>query len=263
VGTRRGFTLLETLIAMALLVGIGLVILALFKSGFESTAHGKMRIEVQQKARGVLERISRELGQAALLPSIPGLTRSGQAENSEAPSPVLIPAPTVSGARRWQGTSTNQVIFSVGKLGTGSSSVNTARLADYTLVEYQVKGVVRPDGTAPGPVVRRTYQAFSSTSPAAYNGGIDAMNWLLTPASLTNLIPLGNGSTEEIVASVPFPQTDGVRFTVSHNSDARNNFHSSLFELTVQVAQYPNGQSSRERKEAVEQTTVSALGSGT
>lgn len=259
----RGFTLLETLIAMAILVGVGLVIVALMKSGFESSAHGKMRIEVQQKARGIVERLSKELGQAALLPSIPGLTRTGQSENSEAPSPVLIPAPTMSGAKRWQGTSTNQVIFSTGRLGTGNTSVDSARLTDYTLVEYQVKGTLRADGTAPGPVVRRTYQAFASTSPVAYNGGIDALNWILTPGSLTNLNPLGNGATEEIVASVPFPQSDGFRFTVTHNSDARNNFHSSLFELTVQVVLYPNGQSSRERKEAVEKTTVSATGSGT
>lgn len=259
---RRGITLIEMLIATGLLVAVGLVILALFKWGFESTAHGQMRVEVQQKARLVLERMSRELSQAALLPAVPGITRTGQSESSEAPSPVLLPSPSLSADRRWTGSSTNHIVFAVAEMRTGSQSVGTARLDDYSLVEYQVLGTQRADGTAPGPLVRRVYKAFASTSPVAYNAAINPLTWALSPAQLSNVIMNGDGSTQTVVETVPFPESDGIRFTVAHNADARSTFSSSLFELTVQIVQYPRGQSKRERKEAVEQTTVSARGSG-
>lgn len=65
----RGFTLAELLVALALLGLTLAAVVTIYQSGLETYVAGASQIEVQQNARTVLERMSRELREA---PAITG-----------------------------------------------------------------------------------------------------------------------------------------------------------------------------------------------
>ncbi len=64
---RRGFTLIEILVAMAILVIVIASTLAIFRASTASWRKGEMRAQRYQQARFILERMSREI--ASILPA--------------------------------------------------------------------------------------------------------------------------------------------------------------------------------------------------
>lgn len=154
---RRGFTLVEVLVSGALLIVVGLVVLALLLWALDGTAAGQVQQLTQQDARNALETLRSDLNQSV----VPPLGTSG---SLLVPSGVLIPTsyqtiPTQDGFTQETPTpvnpvtlsSTNLVAFTVPNKSI-SSFIPTllsdeSGKAEYCLVVYYVTDSTGQDVT--------------------------------------------------------------------------------------------------------------------
>jgi len=72
----RGFTILELLVATAVLALLVLLIAQLFNSASSVTTHNNKRLDADAQARGVLDRMGVDFGRAVLLPDVDYFVKS-------------------------------------------------------------------------------------------------------------------------------------------------------------------------------------------
>jgi type II secretory pathway pseudopilin PulG len=90
---RRGYTLVEILIAAFLFVLVGLIIFTLFDWGIESQARGKLKVDTNNQCRTAIKRMRDEMATATVDTqfAIP-VNSGGQVLNVSEPSAVLQPS---------------------------------------------------------------------------------------------------------------------------------------------------------------------------
>lgn len=277
----QGATLLEMLVAAGLFTLMGLLIFSLFRWAYDSFTHNQLRVDAQQRARTIVETLSREIMEGAPLPAIPGLVLSGMQEDSEPPSAILVPYPEkktsqVTGIVDWTGTSTNEVAFTVAPSGmavsTAEGSVAASDMSNYMIVRYRLEGKLHAeDQTRQGPLIRSVYPAITTnqdTGIMAYNGALDPLNstkpWFLTVTGLGTPMTGPNGKPmESIVVPAFAADGDGMKFEIRHDSASSGTMRTSQsrqLELKVTVKRFPRGDRKREVKEANEMTRITVRG---
>jgi hypothetical protein len=155
----RGVTLIEILVACFLLIIVGLVALALFKSSIDASAHGQLGVKVQENTRNALNTISSELRQAARPPAL--------GTSTAYTSGVLYPSINdfdTSGNGRL-------LFFEQSGLGATTTTNFQTNISTYRIVEYRV---FPSDALGRARLVRSTW--IANDTPGL-NTSIRGLDW--------------------------------------------------------------------------------------
>lgn len=196
--TARGVTLVEIIVASFLLVLIGLVCWALFKSSIDASSTGYSNIKIQENARKAMRTMESELRQA-----MPPL-KIGNIDPY--PSGVLYPCRDNADT----GISNRFIFLEIYGLD-GFSQTYSSNLQNYRAVEYRV---LAGDSTRNYRLVRRVWEdvldATTSTS-------IKGLVWNPGPVFSFNIAPYDAtaGFTEDTLLELPF-QNDRMYLCMSH-----------------------------------------------
>lgn len=223
----KGFTLIEVLVAVGILMVLSVIAFLLFRQGLQTTTSTTLALEVQQNAQIAIERISSDLKNAAYLPSIQGTSTK---ITKLIPSPVLIP--------NWQtannGT-TNRLMFIEPEVGSNVGGFNPGLLGNYKIVEYRVV----TDNT-----MHLQRNIYNLTNATDLNALFDN-NWILQESGL----PPKNTNKSEDLIILPYA-SDKMSLKVSHppltnpiplSVTTSITLDPLLFNLEVEITQYKNG----------------------
>lgn len=216
--TDKAFTLIETLVAAALLVVLGTVIWQLLAFGIRAHRKGEATRSAQAYARQVVETITAEVRSAVALPVIAPFLYSG----------VLYPDPwgggvsfnpaahfprdteTINGIV-WD-VATNRLVFTRARRNVDESGFNPGDITNYIYVEY----VVPAD--EPNVLLRNVYTINAlgaqghqlALTPTSF--GTNRENWVVNPAYFE-----GGTNLRESQPLVELPETtDRIEFQVLH-----------------------------------------------
>lgn len=244
---RRGYTLIESLIAGALFLVLGLFAFLIFKYAMAAHARGLLQTEAQRGTQEIVNRMKADM-QSGMLLQIP----MDESQDS-IQSAVLEPSSEAA-------QSVDDVMFTlpaVQNLGT----LNPALAENYILVRYTVvnHNPNVPDSSTNNrntAVLRRAYRmdqmvtrnilkyaqepGVTSTRPAWYYIDKTALDTTYGPPGQDKSVTTANDTGWQEIAVFPGPY-DRVTFTVAH-APASNTLHASYdgnhFTITTQVARY-------------------------
>lgn len=254
---KRAFTLIEAVVAAALLVILGTVIWQLLSFGIRAHGKGEAHRLAQSNARQILDLLTSELRSAVVLPVATPTLKSAVLW----PDPwgtqggvAFDPATFYPRVEQNEGTTnpvlydqvSNRVIFSRAGRQTGDQTFTSIDLADYVYVEYLV-----PE-TARHTLVRNVYTTQGLTALATQNindaQGDSNLEWLVEPGYFDGQTNL---QAREVVAELNDP-TDRINFRVMHPryenpADAAGTidpelFDPRVFKVEVQVGVGPTDQ---------------------
>ncbi|MCA9797480.1 MAG: prepilin-type N-terminal cleavage/methylation domain-containing protein, partial [Candidatus Eremiobacteraeota bacterium] len=187
---KRAFTLIEAVVAAALLVILGTVIWQLLSFGIRAHGKGEAHRLAQSNARQILDLLTSEMRSAVALPvATPTLKSAVLWPDPWGTQGGVSFNPTTFYGRVEQNEGTtnpilydevnNRVIFSRAGRQTGDQAFTSIDLGDYVYVEYVV-----PE-TARNTLVRNVYTTQGLTALATNNindaQGDSSLEWLVDP----------------------------------------------------------------------------------
>ncbi|MDQ7821892.1 MAG: hypothetical protein RDV48_03760 [Candidatus Eremiobacteraeota bacterium] len=233
-----GVSLVEVLVASFLLVIVGTITFALFKSSSDASLLGRTQVKAQQNARNAMNSLQAELRQAIKPPRL-GMS-------PQYTSGVLYPS-VLDANTAWTngstGTTDNERIIFMELYGLGyNSSANINYQTDinqYRLVEYRVfPPRTSTDANEKARLLRRTWSAYDSTSLNTAVKGLDYTSGNFTVA-LSAFEPDSTDThyTETTVIELPY-DNDRITLTASHPQVGSTAFYDDrIFNIKLTVIQ--------------------------
>lgn len=215
---KRAFTLIETLVAAALLVILGTVIWQLLAFGIRAHRKGEATRSAQAYARQVVETVTAEVRSSVALPVISPFMYSGVlypdpwgAAVGFSPASHFSRTTEVINSINWD-VATNRLVFTRARRGVDESDFNPGDITNYIYVEY----VVPAD--EPNVLLRNVYTIDAlgvqghqlEFTPTAF--GTNRENWVVNPGYFD-----GSTNLRDSQPLVELPEsTDRVELEVLH-----------------------------------------------
>ncbi len=185
---KKGVTLVEILVAAFLLVLVGLVCWALFRSSIDASTSGYTNIKIQENARNALRTLETELRQAVKPPKIGNIPQYT--------SGVLYPCTDQPDTEH-----TNRLLF-LEVIGMDNPSTSfTQNLQFFRGIEYRV---LPGDSLKGEKLVRRVWDSVQAPLSATF---IRGLNWNAANGYSFTITAYdgATGYTDEVLLELPFP----------------------------------------------------------
>lgn len=228
----RAMTLIEIMMATALLLVVGLIIYTMLQQSARATHMGALLMEVQGVCRDLLDRVSTEMKAGVLLPA----TTPGTSPIS---SVVIWPDPYAAADNNSStaGADRNRVIFSSMAGTPGQPGFKASDLSNYKFVEYRVMR-----DTQNRPVMARlVYGAYDPASSSGIRGlTYSSSRWV------TNLNAFTQAAAENVQTLQELPYgNDNITLTISHPPKIDplygTTYDRNLFKIQITVEECLNG----------------------
>lgn len=235
----KGVTLVEILVASFLLVLIGLVCWALFRSSIDASSTGYVNIKIQENARHVMDTLLSEIRQTVKPPMIIGTTAKPY------PSGILYPCTNDPDTNTDpDANNRNRVIFLEVVGLDGFSFSYTPNLQNYRAVEYRV---FPADTTRNSRIVRRVW---ANVQDATCTTCIRGLNYTISTGFDFNpgaYETLTSEDKEEIVLELPF-RNDRMELFVSHALLPSGMYDYKVYQISYTLEQTLNNNPNRKKE---------------
>ena len=142
----RGYSLIEIVLASALLMVLGLITASMVQSGLKSSEMGRLNVDAQNSARLAIKRVSEDIAAATRFTAL----------DPEMPSGVLCPSTVYPYA-------CNKLALIIPTLASARDLASVATTSSFSLVVYSVEG---PSSSQWGNKLKRAVYPFNGVSQA-------------------------------------------------------------------------------------------------